>query len=202
LRRDADDYVEAQKLMEAGLAAARSKPDPDAEVQRQASWLLRRDLAYVCWRQADLDPARADALALLRRAIELSEEALEYVKTDDQFLNTRQNFLYYLVDLWKRLPTEQRRQYAEVGRRLLAEIRPKVDLEQWSIEALDTVARAEMAFGERAQAEAAAKIVAQKLATRITATLKERNCSHTLAFESLSRDERDMYLHAQEVLAG
>ena len=55
LRRDAGDLLEAQKLMEEGLEVAASNPNPDQEVQRQANWLLRRDLAYILWRRVDLE---------------------------------------------------------------------------------------------------------------------------------------------------
>lgn len=64
------------ELMEAGLAAEKAQRDLGREeVAQQTSWILRRNLAYICWRLVDLDPARADAASLLRRAIELTEEA-------------------------------------------------------------------------------------------------------------------------------
>jgi len=201
LRRDAGDLVDAAKLMQDGLKAAKSSPDPDPEVQRQASWLLRRDLAYILWRMVDFEPSRADAGALLRRAVELSEEALGYVKTDDQFINSRQNYLYYVVDLSKRSLADQREPLVATGRKLLEELRPKVDLEKWTVESLDTVARGEAAFGDHAKAVAAAKVVAQKLGERIATIVRERSCSEAAAFELFSRDERTMYLHAQLLLA-
>jgi hypothetical protein len=201
LRRDAGDLVDAAKLMQDGLKAAKSSPDPDPQVQRQAGWLLRRDLAYILWRLVDFEPSRADAGALLRRAVELSEEALGYVKTDDQFINSRQNYLHYVVDLSKRSPADQREPLVATGRKLLEELRPKVDLEKWTVESLDTVARGEAAFGDRAKAVAAAKVVAQKLGERIAAIVRERSCSEAAAFELMSRDERTMYLHAQLLLA-
>jgi ppGpp synthetase/RelA/SpoT-type nucleotidyltranferase len=200
LRRDASDFIEAAKLMEDGLKAAKSNPDPDPDVQRQASWLLRRDLAYILWRMVDFEPARPDAMALLRRAVELSKEALEFVKTDEQFINSRQNYLHYVVDLWKRSPADQREGLASTGRRLLNDLRPKVVLNKWTIESLDTIARGEMAFGDTTRAVDAAKVVAQKLGERIAAIERERNCSEVTAFELLSRDERTMYVHAQQLL--
>jgi ppGpp synthetase/RelA/SpoT-type nucleotidyltranferase len=201
LRRDAGDLVESAKLMEDGLKAAKETPDPDPDVQRQASWLLRRDLAYILWRQVDLEPSRADAVALLRRATELSEEALEFGKTDEQFTNIRQNYLYYVVELSKRLPADQQESLTATGGKLLVELRPKVDLKKWTVESLDTIARGEAAFGDPAAARAAAEVVARKLGERITTIMKERKCSERTAFELMSLDERTMYLHAQLLLA-
>jgi ppGpp synthetase/RelA/SpoT-type nucleotidyltranferase len=201
LRRDAGDFVEAIKLMDDGLKAAKSSPDPDPEVHRKVSWLLRRDMAYILWRLVDFEPSRADAIALLRRAIALSQEALEYIKTDDQFINSRQNYLHYVVDLWKRSPDDQRNPLAEIGAKLLDELRPKVDLENWTVESLDTVARGETAFGDPTRAVAAAKVVVQKLGKRIADIMRERDCSEGAAFDLMSGDERTMYLHAQLLLA-
>jgi ppGpp synthetase/RelA/SpoT-type nucleotidyltranferase len=201
LRRDAGDFVEAMKFMADGIEAAKSHPDPDPEVHLKAGWLLRRDLAYILWRLVDFEPSRSDAVALLRRAVALSQEALDYVKTDDQFINSRQNYLYYVVDLWKRSPADQRAPLAATGAKLLNELRPKVDLDNCTVETLDTVARGETAFGDPARAVAAAKVVAQKLGERVAATVRERHCSEGAAFELMSPDERTMYLHAQLLLA-
>jgi ppGpp synthetase/RelA/SpoT-type nucleotidyltranferase len=201
LRRDASDFVEAAKLMEEGLVAAKAKPDPDPEVQRQASWLLRRDLAYILWRLVDLESSRPDALALLSRAVQLSKEGLEFVRTDEQFINSRQNYLYYVVELFKRSPADQRQSLAATGKELLGELRPKVDLEKWTVDLLDTIARGEKALGDAARAVAAAKVVAQKLGGRIADFMREHGCDEETAFDLMSRDERSMYLHAQLLLA-
>lgn len=201
LRRDAGDYAEGKSLMERGLKVAAEQPDPDPDVRQQVNWVLRRDLAYVCWRLVDLDPGRSDAAALLDEAIKHSETSLEYVKNEDQRLNTLQNLLYYLVDVWNRLPAGQKELPATRGREVLNELRPKVDLENWGIEELDSVERAEFEFGDRARAKAAASVIIRKLAARTAAMREERNLSHARAFEALSHDERDMYLYAQDVLA-
>lgn len=201
LRRDAGDFVEAEKFLAAGLKAAEESPDSNPEVQRRASWVLRRDLAYVQWRLVDFEPSSTDAVARLRRAIELSEEALRYAETEFEIGNTRQNYLYYVIDLWNRLPEDQKEPLAATGKRLLNELRPKVDLEKWSVASLDTMARGEAAFGDPDRAVAAAEVVARKLGERIDAIMKERQCSDRAAFELMSRDEHDMYLHAQRLLA-
>ena len=79
--------------MEAGLAAEKAQRDLGREeVAQQTSWILRRNLAYICWRLVDLDPARADAASLLRRAIELTEEAGN-TETESQHLNASLNLL-------------------------------------------------------------------------------------------------------------
>jgi ppGpp synthetase/RelA/SpoT-type nucleotidyltranferase len=200
LQRDAADYVEARKLMEAALTAAEQKPDPDPEIQRQANWVLRRDLAYVYWRLSELEPAGAGATGFIRHAIELSEASLGYVKNDVQQLNTRHNLLYYLADLWARLPIDGREQTVTRGRQLLEEMRPQVRLKEWPVEQLDTVMRAEAAFGDPEIAPRVAKVVAERIASRIAMVRKEQNCSHAVAFDLLSRDERDMYLQAQDIL--
>jgi ppGpp synthetase/RelA/SpoT-type nucleotidyltranferase len=201
LRRDAGDFPEAKVFMEAGLHAEECNPDPDPEVHRLASWRLRKDLAVVCWRLVYNDHSRVDAVSLMRRGIELSETSLQYVKTDAQLRNTQLNLLFYLAELWKKLSPDQRQNEATKGTKLLVEIRPKVDLEHSSSEELDTVARGEVVFGERARAEAAARIIRQRLAARMATIRDEQACSLTLAFEALSRDEREMYLCAQDVLA-
>lgn len=200
LRRDAGALAEAATLMEDGLEAAKKNPEADQDVQRQANWLLRRDLAYIRWRMVDLEPHRTDAVVLLRRAIELSKEALKYVKTDEQFINSRQNYLDYVVDLSKMLPAGQRDALAATGKKLLDELRPKVDLNKWSIESLDTVARGEAAFGDLAKAKAAAEVVELKLGQRIAAIMKERKCNKGAAIELMSRDERNMYARARALL--
>ena len=189
--------------MERGLAAAGRSPDPEPEMQQQANWLLRRDLAYICWRIVNLglETADTDALSLLRRSIELSEEALQYANSEERKLLVRKNMLYYLVDLREKLPSEDRQEAESKGRALLAEIQPKVDLEAWDVDELDTIARAESAFGDRARAKGAAKVVSQRLAERIAEIREKRGCSRAQAFEALSRDERDMYLYAQDLLA-
>ena len=186
--------------MERGLAAAETHPHSEPESQRQASWLLRRDLAYVCWRMADLDPTRADAASLIRRAIELSEAALNFTSTEWQHLSARQNLLYYLFDLWEKLPPDRKQEMVPKGQKLLIEIRPKVEFKEWSIEALDSLVRAEVAFGERTRAQEAAKVVAERIAERIAEIRKERSFSLGQAFDALSRDDRDMYLYAQNLL--
>jgi ppGpp synthetase/RelA/SpoT-type nucleotidyltranferase/tetratricopeptide (TPR) repeat protein len=200
LRRDAGAYEEAKSLMEEGLRIVTEPGESDPDIQRQANWLLRRDLAYVCWRIADLEPGRADVATLLAAAIRYSEESLHYIKTDDQRLNTLQNLLYYLVAMGDISSASKKTEYSGRGSQVLDEIRPRVNLETWSLEELDTIARAEFAFGRPDLAKAAAGPIAQKLTERITEVRRERNLSHALAFETLSRDERDMLLFAQEAL--
>jgi hypothetical protein len=101
------------ELMEAGLAAEKAQRDLGREeVAQQTSWILRRNLAYICWRLVDLDPARADAASLLRRAIELTEEAMRYAETESQHLNASLNLLDYLVELWKKLPASEKQDQA------------------------------------------------------------------------------------------
>jgi hypothetical protein len=202
LRRDAGALIEAFELLEAGLAAEKAKPELDPEVARQTSWLLRRNLAFICWRLVDLDPARADVVSLLRRAIELSDEALTYAQTDSQNLSARLNLLYYLVGLWQKLPADQKHDLAARGAELLEYVRPKIDLNQWPVADLDSVERAEVAFGSRARAQAAARVIVQRLAAHLNQIRNERGCSHGVAFEALSRDEKEAYLFAQEVALG
>jgi ppGpp synthetase/RelA/SpoT-type nucleotidyltranferase len=202
IRRDADDYAEAIKLMEEGLSLADANPDPDPEVRRRISWLLRRDLAYIYWRIVDIGAAESGAaLALMQRATDLSRMALEYAKSDSQHLNTRVNLLYYMADLNKRVSADQRQVLAAHAPEILAYVRPKVDLDQWRSEMLDSVARAEIEFGEFDRGVAAARVVAKRLSARIAEILEERHCSRAVAFDLLSRDERDMYLYAQDLLA-
>jgi len=155
----------------------------------------------VCWRLVDLDLAGADGASLLKQAIELSEEALKYAESEADRRDARLNLLYYLTDLWRRSPVDQRQQLAERGTILLEEIRPQVDVEHWTTDELDVVVRGEVAFGDKGRAETAAKIVSARLVERIAAIRKERSCSYELAFDTLSRDERDMYFVAQEVIA-
>lgn len=197
LRRDAGDFAEAARLMEAGLKVADQSPDPNPEVQRRVNWVLRRDLAFLQWRLVD---SSADPAAQLRRAMALSEEALRYAKAEPEVVNTRQNYLYYVIDLWNRLPEGEKAPLAVTGKKLLDELRPKLELEKWSIETLDTIARGETAFGDPDRAAAAADVVARKLDEHIGATMREHNCSEGAAFERLTRDERDMYLYAQRLL--
>jgi hypothetical protein len=73
-------------------------------------------------------------------------------------------------------------------------------LKEWPVEQLDTVMRAEAAFGDPEIAPRVAKVVAERIASRIAMVRKEQNCSHAVAFDLLSRDERDMYLQAQDIL--
>ena len=201
LCRDAGEFAEARKLMESALALAEANPEEDADGQRQTNWVLRRDLAYIYWRLTDLDWSRDDALQLLRRAVEFSEAAIGYARGDNQLGNTRENLLYYLADIWKRFPSDRRKQDEMRGKELLTELRSKVDLEKSATEILDTLVRAEAAFGELQRSKAAAKVVNQRLREKIEIICRDKHCSHTVAFDSLSRDERDMYLNSQEVLA-
>lgn len=67
---------------------------------------------------------------------------------------------------------------------------------------LDTLVRVESTFGDRERAEKAAAIVSRRIRESIEKIRAERKCSHTIAFDVLSRDERDMYLNAQAVLSG
>lgn len=198
--RDARDWDEAAKLFEAGLKVAKDNPDPDEDTQRQANWLLRRDLAFVLWSKVDDNPTRADADTLLRRAIEVSQEALEYVKTDNQYVNTRQNYLYYILDLLQRSSDDERESLTATGTRLLNELRPKVDLEKWSVESLDTIERAEVTLGDPAKAMAAAEAVTKKIRERIAAIVHERKCGEAAAVELLLPAERKMYLYALNLL--
>lgn len=201
LRRDAGDFAEAKSFMDTALEALNQSPDPDPEVQQQASWLVRHQLGLICWRLVDLDPGREDAATLLHRAIDVTEAAQKFAKTDYQDVTTRQNILYYLVDLWRRVPATERTTLEEKGRGLLKGLRRKLDLNQWSLERLDTMVRGEVIFGQRSRAKPVAREVGARLTRRIAEIMQERNCTHAAAFESLSRDERDMYLNAQEALA-
>jgi hypothetical protein len=201
LRRDAGDFEKAWEFMERGLAVAEARPDPDPNVQRQVNWVLRRDLAVATWRLVDLDPDRRDAASLLERAVALSEAALPYAKTEYQYLNTRLNLLYFMVDLWKRSHGEGRKKLAARGAELLAELRPKMNLDVWSLEWIDSLARGELAFGERARAEAAARTINKRIGARL-AELPNANASHAAAFQVLARDDQDMYLTAQAMLSG
>lgn len=199
LRRDAEDYVEAKTLMEEGLRVCKKNTDPDQDVQRQANWLLRRDLAYVCWRLFDLNPGRPDAASLLADAITYSEESLAYVRTKMQGQNTWLNLLYYLVAQFE-LPGGQNDRSVKRAKEVLEELR-RVPLGSRSVEELDTIARAEMAVGDLGLAKLAARPIVQKLGERIAEIKRERNFSYTRAFDSLSHDERDMFLKAQQILA-
>lgn len=201
LRRDAGALAEARELLERGLEEAKANPDPDPNVERSTGWLLRFHLAYVCWRLVDLDLAGADGASLLKRAIELSEEALNYAENEADRRDARLNLLYYLTDLWRRSPADQGQQLVERGAILLDEIRPEVDVEHWTTDELDAMVRGEAAFGEKSRAETAAKIVSTRLAERIAAIRKERSCSYALAFAALSLDEQDMYFFAHEIIA-
>jgi ppGpp synthetase/RelA/SpoT-type nucleotidyltranferase len=201
IRRDADDYAEASKLMEEGLSLADARPDPDPEVQRRISWLLRRDLAYIYWRITDIGASESDALALMQSATDLSKAALDYAKSDSQQLNTRLNLLYYMADLNKRVAADAREVLAAQATELLAYVRPKVDLDQWRSESLDSLARAEVEFGGFDRGVVAARVVAKRFGARIAEIVEERRCSRAVAFDSLTRDERDMFLYAQDLLA-
>lgn len=199
LRRDAGDYAEAKSLMDQGLKVL-PQPIPKDDATRQPNWLLRRDLAYVCWRLVDRDPARADAEALLGEAIGHSEKSLKYTRTEGQLLNTLQNLLYFLYALWDRSTADQKVALAARGKAVLAELKPHLKFDKWGLEEIDSIMRGEVAFGEPELAKTAARLIFSKLAERVATVRRERNLSHTLAFESLSPDERDMFLFAQEIL--
>jgi hypothetical protein len=61
--------------------------------------------------------------------------------------------------------------------------------------------RAEIAYGELSRAQAAATKVRRVITSRIGAIQKKQKCSFAQALVMLSRDERDMYLFARDVLA-
>lgn len=201
LRRDAGAYVEAAALMEKGLATAQSKPDTDPEVARQTNWLLRRDLAYIYWRLSESDPAREGAAASLQRSVELSDQAIDFAKTEAQHLNTRLNLIYYLVDLCNKLPGEECGAYEAQARSVLEYLRPKVTPENRSLKELDSLERGEVLFGDKVRAKTWAGVISQAIGQQLTKIREERGASHGVAFDALSQDERDMYLFAQEVLA-
>jgi hypothetical protein len=80
-------------------------------------------------------------------------------------------------------------------------MRGEIDLQKWSVQYLDSVARAEVAFGELARAQSVAKFIVRRLDSQLAAIRKERGCSYGVAFETLEWDERDTYLYAQSVLS-
>lgn len=201
LRRDAGDYDEARQLMKEGLRVVAAKPEPDPEANRQVQWLLRRDLAYVCWSMVDVDRGREDAAALLLEAVDLSEAAGKYAKDDAQVLWTATNLLYYLVDLLDVCSPSARPEVKRKGAALLSEVRPGLNLSSWSLAKLDTIVRAEATFGEHARAEQVARVAIDRINRRAGEIRSGQNLSRAGAFHLLTRDEQDIYLYAQEVLS-
>ena len=195
LRRDAEDFLAALEFLKAGVAAAEAHPRPGLE---QMLWVLRRDLAFVCWQIVDLNPAIPEAADLLKRAVVESEEALKIVPLDMRTFVVV-NMLYYLVEIKRRVPQEQDAAISR-GRELLPDLRRAVDFEKWNTRLLDTVMRAEHVFGEAGRARAAAEVVRRRLQEKISAEAHAGQLSFPEAYERLSHDEKDMDWYARMVL--
>jgi ppGpp synthetase/RelA/SpoT-type nucleotidyltranferase len=194
--RDAGDFERARELLAKAFEA--SGAGRGAATNAQRAWLLRRDFAYVCWRLVDRQPQRPDAIELLERAVQLSYAAIDVAPGPDQRLNASMNLLYYLGDLHERLDAEKKESTARDGRALLGGLARKVD-PNWSTEKLDTMMRAEHAFGRHSKAREYAAIVLERLNARVTAERLGQPISLASAFQALSPDERDMFLFAQQI---
>ena len=200
LRRDAGDLKEARLLIERGLAVASGTGS--TSVTKEALWVLRRDLGFIYWRIVDSDPQAAEALDLLRKAADLTEEATHKTTPHDYYwLNSRSNLLYYLWELWFREEEKNRAKVAQRARELLAELRP-LDITDWTVETLDSLLRGEHAFGEKEEARKVAAIIIKALRDKIrTPSTAAGVLNYSQVLQSLPPDDRDMYQFAQSVLA-
>jgi ppGpp synthetase/RelA/SpoT-type nucleotidyltranferase len=197
IRRAENDFAEARELMEQGLKLAEargSKQDP------AALWVLRRDLAYVYWRIVDLDPKSREAVRLLKSAIKLTDAALKSARNPRNKVNASANLLYYLLELANHMKGAQRSWARTRAKALLQRLRPQVDLDDWTVEKLDTVVRAEREVGSMRRAGRVGATVLKRLQHKMSVAAPTRR-DLINAFDLLSRDEKDMYLYAQSAVA-
>jgi len=135
-------------------------------------------------------------LQLLEDAAKLTEQARNCAGEDkDRWLNASMNLLYYWTALLPQMEKTRHEDLIARASSVLDEVRPLRDDANWTIAKLDTLLRAEWQFGEKDEAPKLAEIILRRLGDEIP------GAPGTVG-QSLSPDDRDMYLFALEVKKG
>jgi hypothetical protein len=198
LRLRLNDLDEAQAKLEYALDKV---AEPQTDEQTAMLVLIRTYLGIVYWRLSERPGLPKSEIIRLLCMSALQSEAVFAMNTEIRHRRAAAaNSAYCRAELLRRDPDRQA-EHERVGKTMLDFLRggPHYgawsDEKLWSTMRLDSVLRAEKAFGDRA----AAARVASELAARITAKIDRLEVSglaRSAAFDQLSFDERDIYLTA------
>lgn len=197
IRRDADDYREAENLLTEALRRAEDSPEAAKSLP-----IIQRDLAYVYWRQVDLNPFLEEAGKLLKKAIQLTEKAYQGTNKASFKLAVCNNLLYYLLLYLPEAPDGEKDERTEQARTLLQTLRQQEDIENWTTLRLDTMMRAEYTLGDKMIARKLAEEILKRLnkAIETSPSIASNRVSRMDRLKILSRDELDVYLTAQDIV--
>jgi hypothetical protein len=166
---------------------------------------LPRDLGYVHWRLSEAAADPEQRREHLNRAAQLTDEALSAAAPEDrdEIIVARNNLLYYLLDLRELAAVEAERNTLAIRiRDLMAQLEAEPGYENWREVRLDTLMRAEHLYGERDKACRLARIVLNRLRTKLGLSAEEpRFILSQRQLQTLSSDEQDMLRVSQHILA-
>ncbi|MCA1948873.1 MAG: hypothetical protein LDL55_12235, partial [Armatimonadetes bacterium] len=195
IKRDAGEFDEARTLLMEALQRARTTPGSE-----NSMFVITRNLGYVCWKISNLATALDDRKALLSEAISHTREALTFASPTRR-ANGLNNLLYYLWELADL--TDESEELAEQIRRTLTEFKAALVPEKATLRELDTLMRVEHCYGDKTEAGAIAHKLSSRLRKKMDAqgsAPSPRTTGRLERLKSLTPDEQDMYLYAQEVL--
>jgi ppGpp synthetase/RelA/SpoT-type nucleotidyltranferase len=200
--RDVEKYEDAAKLLEEAYTLQASTGEV---LYPGIRYHLPRDLGYVHWRLSEAASDFEQRREHLNRAAQLTDEALSAAAPEDreEIIVARNNLLYYLLDLRELEAGEAERDTLAIRiRDLMAQLEAEPGYENWREVRLDTLMRAEHLYGEHDKACRLARIVLNRLRTKLGLSAEEpRFILSQRQLQTLSSDEQDMLRVSQHILA-